>query len=103
MAKCEELNAQECKFLEELEAVFRNHKNDPVINHFQIAHKITQRIERLGHDEELVMKPDVPGQKKFKVRKQKTGGKAGAAGADPCCFWEWEDPPGEFVCVGGCD
>lgn len=96
---CKDLTKAECDFLNALGKVFKRHK--AIAKRFQVAHKITHRVQALGHEEVLVITPKEVGKGKFTVAKHRKGA-AVAAGADPCCFWVWVDPPGDFECAADC-
>lgn len=99
MTDCKDLTKAECDFLNALGKVFKRHK--AIAKRFQVAHKITHRVKDLKPGEQLVMTPKEVGKGRFVVTKHKNGA-AVAAGADPCCFWVWQDPPGDFECAADC-
>jgi hypothetical protein len=102
MADCRELTELECQLLKELENVFRRPEFKSVAGNFQLAHRITHRVKDLKADECYVIEAKETGKGKFTVAKHNKKGAPMAAGADPCCFWQWDDPPGALICVGDC-
>ncbi|HYM10223.1 MAG TPA: hypothetical protein VEU62_05810 [Bryobacterales bacterium] len=99
MTNCKDLTKVECAFLNELGKVFKRHR--AIARRFQVAHKITHRVKALKPGENLVIMPQEVGKGHFTVAKHYKG-EAVAAGADPCCVFEWDPDIGEFICVGMC-